>query len=185
MCGIVGYIGRNRAGSVMLDGLKRLEYRGYDSSGMVVATKNGFEQIKRVGRVKNLEDALEEYQFAGNLGISHTRWATHGGVTEANAHPHRSSDGLISLVHNGVIENYIVLRKFLISEGYQFTSETDSEALVNLIAYHYKKEPKTEGKNALQEAVRKSLRHVEGTYGIAVISPEHPDTLIGLAKARH
>ena len=166
----------------MLDGLKRLEYRGYDSSGMVVATKNGFEQIKRVGRVKNLEDALEEYQFAGNLGISHTRWATHGGVTEANAHPHRSSDGLISLVHNGVIENYIVLRKFLISEGYQFTSETDSEALVNLIAYHYKKEPKTEGKNALQEAVRKSLRHVEGTYGIAVISPEHPDTLIGARK---
>ena len=166
----------------MLDGLKRLEYRGYDSSGMVVATKNGFEQIKRVGRVKNLEDALEEHQFAGNLGISHTRWATHGGVTEANAHPHRSSDGLISLVHNGVIENYIVLRKFLISEGYQFTSETDSEALVNLIAYHYKKEPKTEGKNALQEAVRKSLRHVEGTYGIAVISPEHPDTLIGARK---
>lgn len=182
MCGIVGYIGRDRAGSVMLDGLKRLEYRGYDSSGMVVSGENGFEQIKRIGRVKNLEEALREHQFGGNLGISHTRWATHGDVTEANAHPHTSSDGLISLVHNGVIENYVGMRKFLIAEGYEFVSETDSEALCNLIAYHYKKEPETKGKNRLQEAVRKSLRHVEGTYGIAVICPEYPDTLIGARK---
>ena len=182
MCGIVGYIGRNRAGSVMLDGLKRLEYRGYDSSGMVVAGPAGFEQIKRIGRVKNLEEALQPHQFAGNLGISHTRWATHGRVTAENAHPHTSSDGLISLVHNGVIENYVVLRKFLISQGYQFSSETDSEALANLIAFYYNKEAETEGKNRLQEAVRKSLVDVEGTYGIAVISPKHPDTLVGARK---
>ncbi|MDQ8206420.1 glutamine--fructose-6-phosphate transaminase (isomerizing) [Coraliomargarita sp. SDUM461003] len=182
MCGIVGYIGRDRAGSIMLDGLKRLEYRGYDSSGMVVAAGQGFEQIKRTGRVVNLENALEERQLGGNLGISHTRWATHGDVTEANAHPHTSSDGKISLVHNGVIENYTGMKEFLIEKGYTFQSETDSEALCNLIAYHYEKEPKDGPKNPFLEAVRKSLRHVEGTYGIAVICPDFPEELIGARK---
>ncbi|MGJ8651120.1 MAG: glutamine--fructose-6-phosphate transaminase (isomerizing) [Opitutaceae bacterium] len=182
MCGIVGYIGRDRAGSVMLDGLKRLEYRGYDSSGMVVSTAKGFELIKRTGRVKELEDALDELQLGGSLGISHTRWATHGDVTEANAHPHQSSDGKISLVHNGVIENYVAMKKFLIEKGYSFQSETDSEALCNLIAYHYKKEEQVDGKNRFLEAVRKSLRHVEGTYGIAVLCDDYPDELIGARK---
>jgi glucosamine--fructose-6-phosphate aminotransferase (isomerizing) len=166
----------------MLDGLKRLEYRGYDSSGMVVKTGRGFELIKRVGRVKELEDALTELQLGGNLGISHTRWATHGDVTEVNAHPHLSSDGKISLVHNGVIENYVSMKKFLIGEGYNFQSQTDSEALCNLIAYHYKKEAQIEGKNRLLEAVRKSLRHVDGTYGIAVICEDYPNELIGARK---
>lgn len=166
----------------MLDGLKRLEYRGYDSSGMVVSTDKGFEQIKRTGRVANLEDALDERQYGGSVGISHTRWATHGDVTEANAHPHTSSDGKISLAHNGVIENYTGMKDFLTEKGYTFESETDSEALCNLIAYHYAKEDKDTGKNPLVEAVRKSLRHVEGTYGIAVISPDFPDELIGARK---
>lgn len=166
----------------MLDGLKRLEYRGYDSSGMVVNTGKGFELIKRTGRVKELEDALDELQLGGNLGISHTRWATHGDVTEANAHPHLSSDGKISLVHNGVIENYVSMKKFLIEQGYSFKSETDSEALCNLIAYHYKKEDEVKGKNRLLEAVRKSLRHVDGTYGIAVICDDYPNELIGARK---
>ena len=179
MCGIVGYIGRDRAVSSMLDGLKRLEYRGYDSSGMVVSTSKGFEQIKRVGRVANLEEALSERKISGKLGISHTRWATHGDVTEANAHPHTSSDGKISLVHNGVIENYTSIKKFLLGRGYTFESETDTEALSNLIAYHYAKEPKDSGDNSFLEAVRKSLLHVEGTYGIAVICPDLPDELIG------
>ncbi len=182
MCGIVGYIGRDRAGSIMLDGLKRLEYRGYDSSGMVVSAGKGFEQIKRVGRVANLEEALDELQLGGNLGISHTRWATHGDVTEENAHPHTSSDGKISLVHNGVIENYAAMKDFLIEKGYSFQSETDSEALCNLIAYHYAKEPTDTERNPFLEAVRKSLRHVEGTYGIAVICPDFPDELIGARK---
>ncbi|MDQ8193889.1 glutamine--fructose-6-phosphate transaminase (isomerizing) [Coraliomargarita sp. SDUM461004] len=182
MCGIVGYIGRDRAGSVMLEGLKRLEYRGYDSSGMVVSAGNGFEQIKRTGRVVNLEEALAERQLGGQLGISHTRWATHGDVTEANAHPHTSSDGKISLVHNGVIENYSGMKTFLQEKGYTFQSETDSEALCNLIAYHYQKEPRGSVKNAFLEAVRKSLRHVEGTYGIAVICSDYPDELIGARK---
>jgi glucosamine--fructose-6-phosphate aminotransferase (isomerizing) len=166
----------------MLDGLKRLEYRGYDSSGMVVSAGHGFEQIKRVGRVANLVDALEERQLGGNLGISHTRWATHGDVTEANAHPHTSSDGKISLVHNGVIENYSGMKEFLLGKGYSFQSETDSEALCNLIAYHYAKEPADTGKNPFLEAVRKSLRHVEGTYGIAVVCPDFPEELIGARK---
>jgi glucosamine--fructose-6-phosphate aminotransferase (isomerizing) len=182
MCGIVGYIGRNRAGSIMLDGLRRLEYRGYDSSGMVVSDGEGFEQIKRTGRVFNLEESLEEPQLVGNLGISHTRWATHGDVTEANAHPHTSSDGKISMVHNGVIENYASMKNFLSQKGYTFQSETDSEALCNLIAYHYNKEPKDSGKNPFLEAVRKSLRHVNGTYGIAVICPDFPKELIGARK---
>jgi glucosamine--fructose-6-phosphate aminotransferase (isomerizing) len=166
----------------MLDGLKRLEYRGYDSSGMVVSAGNGFEQIKRVGRVMMLEEALTEAQLGGNLGISHTRWATHGDVTEANAHPHTSSDGKISLVHNGVIENYVGMKKFLIGKGYSFKSETDSEALCNLIAYHYDKEPEIKGKNRFLESVRKSLRHVEGTYGIGAICPDYPNELIGARK---
>ena len=182
MCGIVGYIGRNRAGCIMLDGLRRLEYRGYDSSGMVVSDGKGFEQIKRTGRVVNLEEALEDPQLGGNLGISHTRWATHGDVTEANAHPHTSSDGKISMVHNGVIENHANMKKFLAEKGYTFQSETDSEALCNLIAYHYNKEPKDGEKNPFLEAVRKSLRHVEGTYGIAIICPDFPNELIGARK---
>ena len=132
MCGIVGYVGRERAGSLMLDGLKRLEYRGYDSSGVVVSIDGDFQQVRRTGRVSRLEAALEETQLGGNLGISHTRWATHGDVTEANAHPHLSSDGKIALVHNGVIENHVAMRKFLIGKGSEFRSETDSEALANL-----------------------------------------------------
>lgn len=166
----------------MLDGLKRLEYRGYDSAGMVVSAGKGFEQIKRTGRVVNLENALNDLQLGGNLGISHTRWATHGDVTEANAHPHTSSDGKISLVHNGVVENYSGIKDFLLEKGYTFLSETDSEVLCNLVAYHYDKELKDGEKNPFLEAVRKSLRHVEGTYGIAVICPDFPDELIGARK---
>ena len=181
MCGIVGYIGRDRAGSVMLDGLKRLEYRGYDSSGVAIWTDDGIKQTKRTGRVVELETALGD-DLGGTLGISHTRWATHGDVTEANAHPHSSSDGKIALVHNGVIENYVGMKKFLIEKGYTFISQTDSEALCNLIAYHYAKEPEVAGKNRFLESVRKSLSHVEGTYGIAVICTDFPGELIGARK---
>ena len=181
MCGIVGYIGRDRAGSVILDGLKRLEYRGYDSSGLAVWTDEGIKQTKRTGRVVELETALGD-DLGGTLGISHTRWATHGDVTEANAHPHTSSDGKIALVHNGVIENYVGMKKFLIEQGYTFQSQTDSEALCNLIAYHYAKETEVEGKNSFLESVRKSLRHVEGTYGIAVLCTDFEGELIGARK---
>lgn len=182
MCGIVGYVGRERAGNLMLDGLKRLEYRGYDSAGVVVSIDGDFQQVRRTGRVSQLEAALTEPQLGGNLGISHTRWATHGDVTEENAHPHLSSDGKIALVHNGVIENHVAMRKFLVDKGYEFRSQTDSEALANLIAYHYAKEPLQNGKNRFLESVRKSLNHVQGTYGIAVVCPDFPNELIGARK---
>ena len=165
----------------MLDGLKRLEYRGYDSSGVAIWTDDGIKQTKRTGRVVELETALGD-DLGGTLGISHTRWATHGDVTEANAHPHSSSDGKIALVHNGVIENYVGMKKFLIEKGYTFISQTDSEALCNLIAYHYAKQPEVAGKNRFLESVRKSLSHVEGTYGIAAICTDFPGELIGARK---
>ena len=165
----------------MLDGLKRLEYRGYDSSGIAVWTEDGIKQTKRTGRVVELETALGD-DLGGTLGISHTRWATHGDVSEANAHPHTSSDGKIALVHNGVIENYVGMKKFLTEKGYSFQSQTDTEALCNLIAYHYAKEPEATDKNSFLEAVRKSLRHVEGTYGIAVLCTDCPGELIGARK---
>ena len=165
----------------MLDGLKRLEYRGYDSAGLAVLDEGAIRSTRRTGRVKELEAALGD-ELGGRIGISHTRWATHGDVTEANAHPHCSSDGKIALVHNGVIENYLGMKKFLGEKGYSFQSETDTEALANLIAYHYAKEPEAKGKNRFLESVRKSLRHVEGTYGIAVICTDCPGQLIGARK---
>jgi glucosamine--fructose-6-phosphate aminotransferase (isomerizing) len=165
----------------MLDGLKRLEYRGYDSSGVAVLTAAGIQATRRTGRVKELEAALGD-ALGGTLGISHTRWATHGDVTEANAHPHISSDHKIGLVHNGVIENYLSMKKFLSGKGYTFQSDTDTEALANLIAYHYDKEDECTGKSRFLEAVRKSLRHVEGTYGIAAICADCPGELIGARK---
>lgn len=182
MCGIVGYVGRPRAGSVLLDGLKRLEYRGYDSAGLALWREAGFHHVRRSGEVKELDAALQENPFESTLGISHTRWATHGGVSEENAHPHLSADGKIALVHNGVIENYLGMKKFLSGKGYRFASETDSEALANLIAYHYDKEEEPGGKQRFFEAVRKSLLHVEGTYGIAVLCQDCPDELIGARK---
>jgi glucosamine--fructose-6-phosphate aminotransferase (isomerizing) len=181
MCGIVGYIGKDRAASVMLDGLKRLEYRGYDSSGLATLREGSLHSIRRTGRVIELETAVGE-ALGGELGISHTRWATHGDVTEANAHPHTSSDDTIAIVHNGVIENYLGMKKFLLEKGYTFESETDTEALANLIAYHYAKEPEVENKNRFLESVRKSLTHVEGTFGIAVICKDYPGELIGARR---
>ena len=180
MCGIVGYIGNKQASPILLRGLKRLEYRGYDSAGLAIRTEEGLTKVRRVGRVQNLSHALASSPVQGTMGISHTRWATHGGVTEANAHPHVSSDGKFSLVHNGVIENFTSMRKFLVGKGYEFQSETDSEAMVNLIAYHYAKEPENGSQESrFMRSVRKALLHVEGTYGIAVICADYPDTMIG------
>jgi len=179
MCGIVGYLGNQKAAPILLEGLKRLEYRGYDSAGIAVHEAGNLKVTKRVGRVKELASAAKQSPSNATLGISHTRWATHGGVTELNAHPHLSSDGKISLVHNGVIENYSTIRKFLSGKGFSFSSETDTEVLANLIAYHYAKEPESIDSNRFFESVRKSLLHVEGTYGIAVICADHTDQMIG------
>jgi glucosamine--fructose-6-phosphate aminotransferase (isomerizing) len=182
MCGIVGYVGKQQASAILLEGLKRLEYRGYDSAGLAVEHGHAFELVKKVGRVDNLVAQTAHHRLAGSTGISHTRWATHGGVTDANAHPHVSSDGKFALVHNGVIENYSGMKKFLIGQGYTFVSETDTEALVNLIAYHYKKEVERPDTSRFLESVRKALRHVEGTYGIVVLCTDHPGELVAARK---
>lgn len=182
MCGIVGYIGKQKASVIILEGLKRLEYRGYDSAG--VATQNGdhFDLAKKAGRVDGLIKGTLAQKLPGTTGIGHTRWATHGGVTDANAHPHISSDQKIALIHNGVIENYVAIKKFLVSKGYTFQSETDTEVLCNLIAYHYQKEPVPAEGSRFVEAVRKTLRHVEGTYGIAVMCVDCPAEIVAARK---
>ncbi len=182
MCGIVGYIGRQKASAIILEGLKRLEYRGYDSAGIAVQTDGQFHVAKKVGRVDGLIKTTPAQKLPGTTGIGHTRWATHGGVTDANAHPHISSDGKIAVIHNGVIENYASIKKFLLTKGYTFASETDTEVLCNLIAYHFQKEPESKESSRFLEAVRKTLRHVEGTYGIAVMCADCPAEIVSARK---
>ncbi|PTY00355.1 glutamine--fructose-6-phosphate transaminase (isomerizing) [Opitutus sp. ER46] len=184
MCGIVGYVGKQKAAAILLEGLKRLEYRGYDSAGICVQQSNRLDVAKKVGRVENLVKEAAKQRFTGTTGIGHTRWATHGGVTDANAHPHVSCDGKIALIHNGVIENYAQMKSFLLGKGYTFQSQTDTEVLCNLIAYHLAKEPEAQnGTNRFVECVRKTLRHVEGTYGIAVLCVDYPSEMVAARKA--
>ncbi|MCC5835416.1 MAG: glutamine--fructose-6-phosphate transaminase (isomerizing) [Opitutales bacterium] len=185
MCGIIGYIGKQKASPILLNGLQRLEYRGYDSAGLAVLEKGQFNALKRTGRVENLRKPVLAADSQARLGISHTRWATHGGVTEANAHPHVSWDGRLALVHNGVIENYKAIKRELEAKGIEFKSETDSEALVNLIAYFYNLELKESGKShkqALLQALRTALYQVEGTYGIGIMCTDLPEHMIGARK---
>lgn len=182
MCGITGYIGKRDATPILIEGLKKLEYRGYDSAGIALLKKGKMIVCKKKGRVDVLAGLMRKNPFKANLGISHTRWATHGGVTDANAHPHVSSDGMFALVHNGIIENYENMKRFLIKKGYTFSSQTDSEALVNLIAYHYQYRTSDKDENRFLEAVRKALIHVEGTYGIAVLCKDRPDELVAARK---
>ncbi|MCL2282432.1 MAG: glutamine--fructose-6-phosphate transaminase (isomerizing) [Fibromonadales bacterium] len=174
MCGIVGYIGFRPALPVLLDGLKKLEYRGYDSSGISLLDCGKIKTIKAVGKIRELEEKLEKDDFKGFLGICHTRWATHGEPTEANAHPHLSANGKISVVHNGIIENYALLKKRLQDDGVKFVSETDTEVLAHWIAKFYKGD--------LSEAVLTALESIEGTFGIAVISESEPDVLVGARR---
>jgi glucosamine--fructose-6-phosphate aminotransferase (isomerizing) len=182
MCGIVGYIGKQKAATIILEGLKRLEYRGYDSAGVATQANGTFELAKKIGRVDGLIKATNAQKLPGTTGIGHTRWATHGGVTDANAHPHISSDHKIAMIHNGVIENYVGMKKFLQTKGYTFQSETDTEVLCNLLAYHYQKEPVSAENSRFLEAVRKTLRHVEGTYGIAVMCSDCPAEIVSARK---
>ena len=182
MCGIVGYIGKQKASAIILEGLKRLEYRGYDSAGIAVQQANRFEVAKKAGRVEGLIKSTPAQKITGTTGIGHTRWATHGDVTDANAHPHISSDGKMALIHNGVIENYTSIKKFLLTKGYIFKSETDTEVLCNLVAYHYQKEPESKEASRFLESVRKTLRHVEGTYGIAVMCGDCAGEIVSARK---
>ncbi|MBK8475898.1 MAG: glutamine--fructose-6-phosphate transaminase (isomerizing) [Opitutaceae bacterium] len=182
MCGIIGYVGKQRAVNILLEGLKRVEYRGYDSSGIAVLEKGQLAVVKKTGRVEALAKIAAPRKFRATTGIGHTRWATHGGVTDANAHPHLSSDGKFALIHNGVIENYVGMKRFLIEKGFTFQSETDTEALVNLIAYHFQKEPANGDRSRFLESVRKALLHVEGTYGIAVLCTDFPSEIVAARK---
>lgn len=169
MCGIVGYIGAQSVAPVLVDGLRRLEYRGYDSAGLAVLSDRRLRVHKVAGRVRHLENRLPA-RIAGHAGIAHTRWATHGAPTDANAHPHVDPSGRIAVVHNGIIENAVELRAKLEAEGAVFASETDSEVIAHLIA--------RSGAERVEDAVREALSMVEGTYGLAVLDTHHPDRLI-------
>ena len=179
MCGIIGYIGRKIANSILLDGLKRMEYRGYDSAGIAVLDHENLCTLKRVGKVNELIRSEVNFKHKGTVGIGHTRWATHGNVSEINAHPHVSNSRNFAIVHNGIIENYAQIKSFLATKGYTFYSQTDTEALVNLIDYHHVKEPNA----SFIDIVRKALLHVEGTYGIAVLSALFPEEIIVARKS--
>ncbi|MBK6876540.1 MAG: glutamine--fructose-6-phosphate transaminase (isomerizing) [Ignavibacteria bacterium] len=173
MCGIVGYIGKRNSLPVLLEGLKRLEYRGYDSAGVAVINNDSdIIFFKKAGKVKDLESEFDKDLLNGNVGIGHTRWATHGEPNDTNAHPHFDEGKNIFLVHNGIIENYISIKKKLSLEGFSFTSDTDSEILTNLVEYHFRH------KNDFEVAVRMALTEVEGTYGIACICKAEPDKII-------
>jgi len=174
MCGIVAYIGQKDALPMLVGGLKKLEYRGYDSSGVALIDNGKINVVRASGKIKALEDKLKVTPLTGHTGIAHTRWATHGAPTEENAHPHCSFDGKISIVHNGIIENYASLKAKLMAEGIKFTSETDTEVVAHLIARFYTGDLKT--------AVLKTIAQIEGTFGLAIISSEEPDTLIGARR---
>ncbi len=171
MCGIVGYTGRQQAEPILLKGLERLEYRGYDSAGLATLDGGTLHLRKRSGRIAGLAELLARQPAPGRHGISHTRWATHGGATDANAHPHLGGDGAVAVVHNGVIENYSALKQQLETEGFVFRSETDTEVIAHLIAFHFKGD--------LVAAVRKAIASLKGTYGLAVLSPAHPGLIVG------
>ncbi len=173
MCGIMGYVGSQNAGPILVDGLKRLEYRGYDSAG--IAVSNGDIRVRKAeGKIANLEAILESDQPQGTIGIGHTRWATHGAPTDANAHPHTDPSGEFVVVHNGIIENFQNIRDELASLGAEFASETDSELLAHLVAREYKGD--------LVEAVRKTVALSEGAYAMVVMSKREPEKIVAVRK---
>ncbi len=173
MCGIVGYIGTLQAKDILIGGLKRLEYRGYDSAGLALVNNDELNICKAVGKVANLEQELQRINAAGTVGIAHTRWATHGKPSTTNSHPHLSQSGRLAIVHNGIIENYAVIKERLGSMGFTFKSETDTEVLVQLIEYFQQKD-----NLSLTDAVRRALNEVIGAYAIAVIDREQPDEIV-------
>ena len=177
MCGIVGYVGGQQAYPIIVKGLHRLEYRGYDSAGIAITTDKQLKIYKQAGKVSDLEDFIKDKNVKGNIGIGHTRWATHGVPNQLNAHPHKSGDSNLALIHNGIIENYDSLKKALIKRGHVFESETDTEVLVHLI-----EEIKKNEKVNLFEAVRLALNEVIGAYAILVIDKENNEEIIAARK---
>lgn len=175
MCGIVGYIGNQQAAPILLDGLSRLEYRGYDSAGIAVYNGEQIDMVKSKGRLKVLSEMTHDGEtLPGTLGIGHTRWATHGSPSDVNAHPHFNKDKSIVVVHNGIIENYLKLRKKLVAHGYEFVSDTDTEVIVHLLDYYYNGNP--------LQAVTKIMHRMEGSYALGIIFQDHPDELYAVRK---
>ncbi len=174
MCGIVGYIGNNQAIPVLIDGLSKLEYRGYDSSGVAYIENNQLNIYKYKGRLKVLEDQIKNVTINSFVGIGHTRWATHGSPSNENAHPHTDNNNKIAVIHNGIFENYEEIKEYLIEEGSVFKSETDSEVIAHLVAKHYKGD--------LLEAVYSSIKDIRGAYALGVITPDEPDRIIAVRK---
>ena len=181
MCGIIAYTGARDAQPILLDALSRLEYRGYDSSGLATHSRGGLKIQKKAGRIAEVAKLISKDPCDSTSGISHTRWATHGEPTDVNAHPHLDQSGNIALVHNGVVENYQVLKKDLVSKGHTFISATDTDVLAHLIGEHYKNS-KLKGEDRLLAAVKLALTEVEGTYGVAVIHRDFPNFIIGARR---
>ncbi len=177
MCGIVGYVGPRKVVPVILDGLRRLEYRGYDSAGIAVSSEHDGLLVRRSsGKLRNLEEAIRMDPIDGTFGIGHTRWATHGRPTEENAHPHRDCTGDIVVVHNGIIENFLVLKRQLAQEGHRFVTETDTEIIAHLVEKHYN--DKAGGRTALEDAVRAAVRELGGVFALAIISKRDPNKIV-------
>ena len=172
MCGIIGYTGRNRACEILIDGLRRLEYRGYDSAGVSILDGGEISTVKTQGRIDALAEKLKDEQHMGTTGIGHTRWATHGAPNDTNAHPHMSKDGRFAIVHNGIIENYEMLREKLINRGFEFQSETDSEVVVNLLDYYYNGD--------FKEAVMKVITRLEGSFALGIVCADYPGKLFAV-----
>src|SRR6201993_1742783 len=178
MCGIVGYVGKKSVVPVIIEGLRRLEYRGYDSAGIAVSGNgNGLEIRRAEGKLRNLEEAIREHPLHGTYGIGHTRWATHGRPTEENAHPRRNCTGKIVVVHNGIVKNYLSLKKKLIEEGHKFTTETDTEIIAHLIE-KYSRSSGNGRRPSLEDAVRKTVKQLTGVFALAVISTDDPNKII-------
>ena len=178
MCGIVGYLGQGQASPILIKGLKRLEYRGYDSAGIALINEGDLKIHKCRGKVVDLENHIGEASTIGSIGIGHTRWATHGPPNDINAHPHPSGDGNLAMIHNGIIENYATLKEELVKRGHTFISDTDTEVLVHLI-----EDVKQQTGVSLFEAVRVALNEVVGAYAILVIDKTNPDQIIAAKKS--
>jgi len=187
MCGIVAYLGKKVAQPILIEGLKRLEYRGYDSAGVALLGSGAIRIKKTSGRISDLEQILDAPKGNEGLGIGHTRWATHGEPNTINAHPHLDYTGKIAVVHNGIIENYGTLKTWLQNEGFEFASETDTEVIANSIGYFYTKDDseeqeKSEVQNKFEWAVQRALQELHGTFGLAIVCSDFPDTIIGAKK---
>ena len=182
MCGIIGYIGRSEATPILIDGLRRLEYRGYDSAGVATLANGEMELRKCTGRIASLAQVIQRDPTHGTAGVGHTRWATHGSVTDDNAHPHLDQSGKLALIHNGVVENFQQLRDQLLSQGHTFRSETDTEVLAHLIGHIFDGTPGARSKQNLLDAFRLALNQVIGTYGLALFHVDVPDVLLGARR---